>query len=145
MVSVNSDAMPYLLLADAVLLLHLAFIVFVVVGALAVWRWPRLAWLHVPALAWGAYAVIAGAICPLTPLENALRAAGGGTVYAPSFIEHYLLPIVYPDAVQGEAGRALQVALGLGVVVLNAVLYGLLVRRRRLDENRADASDRILP
>jgi Protein of Unknown function (DUF2784) len=144
-VSVNSDAMPYLLLADAVLLLHLAFIAFVVGGALAVWRWPRLAWLHLPALAWGAYAVITGAICPLTPLENALRAAGGGSVYAPSFIEHYLLPIVYPDAVQGEAGRALQVALGLGAVLLNAVLYGLLVRRRRLDENQVDSSDRAAP
>lgn len=130
-VSVDFDAMTYRVLADAVLMLHLAFIAFVVGGALVVRRWPRLAWLHLPALAWGAYAVIAGAICPLTPLENALRAAGGGSAYTPSFIEHYLLPIVYPDAVQGDAGRVLQVALGLGVVTLNAVLYGLIAMRRR--------------
>jgi hypothetical protein len=115
-VSVNSDAMPYLLLADAVLLLHLAFIAFVVVGAL-----------------------IGGAICPLTPLENALRAAGGGSVYTPSFIEHYLLPIVYPDAVQGAAGRGLQVALGVALVAGNAGLYALLLlrRRRAVAQNRA--------
>lgn len=139
MVSVNSDAMPYLLLADAVLLLHLAFIAFVVAGALLVWRWPRLAWLHLPALAWGAYAVIGGAICPLTPLENALRAAGGGSVYTPSFIEHYLLPIVYPDAVQGAAGRGWQVALGVALVAGNAGLYALLLlrRRRAVAQNRA--------
>lgn len=124
-------------LADGVLLLHLGFIVFVVGGAALVWRRPRLAWLHLPALAWGAYAVVAGAICPLTPLENALREAAGGGAYASSFIEHYLLPIVYPDVVQGEAGRAVQVALGVAVVAVNAVLYALLVRRRVIDENRA--------
>ena len=137
--------MPYLLLADAVLLLHLAFIAFVVAGALAVRRWPHLAWLHLPALAWGAYAVIAGAICPLTPLENALRAAGGGSAYSPSFIEHYLLPLVYPDAVQGDTGRALQVALGVGVVILNGALYWLIARRGPLDENRSGRSDRSEP
>ena len=137
--------MPYLLLADAVLLLHLAFIAFVVCGALAVWRWPRVAWLHLPALAWGVYAVIAGAICPLTPLENALRSAGGAAAYAPSFIEHYLLPIVYPEAVQGVAGRPLQVALGVAVVIVNVVLYAWLALRRGVGENRADASDRTRP
>jgi hypothetical protein len=124
-------------LADAVLLLHLAFIAFVTGGAGAVWLRPRLAWLHLPALAWGAYAAIAGAICPLTPLENALREAAGGRAYASSFIEHYLLPIIYPDFVQGEAGRSAQVVLGVAVVAVNAVVYGLLVRRRILDENRA--------
>ena len=92
------------LLADAVLLLHLAFVVFVVGGALLVWRQPSWTWLHLPALAWGAWVVVAGQICPLTPLENALRVAGGGAAYGDNFIEHYLLPIVYPDFVQGEAG-----------------------------------------
>ena len=106
------------LLADAVLLLHLAFVVFVAGGALLVWRRPAWAWLHLPALAWGAWVVVAGQICPLTPLENALRVAGGGTAYGDSFIEHYLLPIVYPDFVQGEAGqRAWQVGLGVALVV----------------------------
>src|SRR5438477_13191225 len=118
------------LLADAVLVLHLAFIAFACFGALAVWRWPRLAWLHLPALAWAAYVVMAGEICPLTPLENALRRAGGETGYRQSFIEHYLLPLIYPDAVQGEMGRGLQVALGVGLLALNVAVYTLALKRR---------------
>ena len=122
--------MTYRLLADAVLLLHFAFLAFVVGGALLVWRWPRLAWLHLPALAWGAYVVLSGAVCPLTPLESELRRAGGASGYDGSFIEHYLLPLVYPDAVQGPAGRGVQVALGVALVALNAGVYGLAWRRR---------------
>jgi hypothetical protein len=120
----------YRWLADAVLLAHLAFIAFAAFGALAVWRWPRLAWLHLPALAWAAYVVMAGEICPLTPLENALRRAGGEAGYRQSFIEHYLLPLIYPEAVQGEMGRGLQMALGVGLLVLNVALYALMLRRR---------------
>jgi len=120
----------YRWLADAVLLAHLAFIAFAAFGALAVWRWPRLAWLHLPALAWAAYVVMAGEICPLTPLENALRRAGGEAGYRQSFIEHYLLPLIYPEAVQGGMGRGLQVALGVGLLVLNLALYALAFRRR---------------
>ena len=122
--------MVYRWLADAVLLAHLAFIAFAAFGALAVWRWPRLAWLHLPTLAWAAYVVMAGEICPLTPLENALRRAGGEAGYRQSFIEHYLLPLIYPEAVQGEMGRGLQVALGVGLLVLNVALYALAFRRR---------------
>lgn len=127
MVSVNSDAMPYLLLADAVLLLHLAFIAFVVAGALLVWRWPRLAWLHLPALAWGAYAVIGGAVCPLTPLENALRRRAGDAGYAGGFVEHYVLPILYPAGLT----PGVQAWLGAFVVTLNAAIYAVAVARRR--------------
>lgn len=123
--------MLYRVLADAVLLFHLAFIAFAVFGALAVWRWPRLAWVHVPAMAWGAYVVLAGEICPLTPLENRFRQAGGQAGYAQSFIEHYLLPLVYPAAVQGEMGRGLQAFLGAALLVLNVGIYALLLRRRR--------------
>ena len=123
--------MVYRLLADAVLLLHLLFIAFALFGALALWRWPRLVWLHLPALAWGAYVVIAGDICPLTPLENRLRQAGGEAAYGPSFIEHYLLPLIYPAAVQGEMGRGLQALLGLGLLLVNAVTYAWFLRRRR--------------
>jgi Protein of Unknown function (DUF2784) len=130
--------MSYRILADAVLLLHFGFVAFVAAGALLVWRWPPLAWLHLPALAWGAYAVLAGAICPLTPLENALRAAGGRRVYDASFIEHYLLPLVYPGFVQGDAGRVWQIGLGVALVAFNAVVYALLARRRGLYENRGD-------
>ena len=119
------------LLADAVLVLHFAFLVFVVCGGLLAWHWPRLAWLHLPALAWGAYAVLAGEICPLTPLENALREAGGGRGYGGPFIDHYLLPLVYPAAVQGPNGRALQVALGAALLLANAGVYLLVWQRRR--------------
>ena len=122
--------MPYRLLADAVLLLHFGFLAFVVGGALLVWRWPRLAWLHLPALAWGAYVVLAGEICPLTPLENALRLAGGGGGYEGSFIEHYLLPLIYPGAVQGPAGRGVQVGLGVALLLFNAAVYVGVWRRR---------------
>ena len=129
------------LLADAVLLLHFGFVAFVAVGALLVLRWPRLAGLHLPAFAWGAYAVLSGALCPLTPLENALRVAGGGPAYDASFIEHYLLPIVYPGFVQGAAGRGWQVTLGVLLVAGNAFVYALLLWRRR--ENRRRRSSRI--
>jgi hypothetical protein len=122
--------MTYRWLADAVLLLHLAFIAFATFGALAVWRWPRLAWLHLPALGWAAYVVLAGDICPLTPLENTLRRAGGEAGYGQSFIEHYLLPLIYPDAVQGEMGRGLQAALGVGLLLLNLGAYAMLLARR---------------
>lgn len=132
--------MPHSLLADVVLLLHFGFLAFVVCGALLAWRWPLLAWLHLPALAWGAYAVLAGEICPLTPLENALREAGGGSGYGGSFIEHYLLPLIYPGAVQGPHGRILQVALGVALLLFNAGIYGLVWwrcrRRAGLPHNR---------
>jgi hypothetical protein len=117
-------------MADAVLLLHLAFIAFAALGALALPRWPRLAWLHLPALAWAAFVVIAGATCPLTPLENLLRRAGGESGYPQSFIERYLLPLVYPAAAQGESGRGWQVALGLALLAVNAAAYAWVLRRR---------------
>jgi hypothetical protein len=123
--------MLFRVLADAVLVFHLAFIAFAVFGALAVWRWPRLAWLHVPAMAWAAYVVLAGEICPLTPLENHFREAGGEAGYEQSFIEHYLLPLVYPAAVQGELGRGLQAVLGAALLAFNVAVYWMLFRRRR--------------
>ena len=132
--------MPYTLLADAVLLLHFGFVGFVAGGALLGLRWPRVAWLHLPALAWGAYVVLAGAICPLTPLESALRRAGGGSGYEDSFIAQHLLPLVYPAAVQGPMGRGLQVAIGVALLLFNAVVYALLCwrlwRRGGVPDNR---------
>lgn len=122
--------MLYRLLADTVLLLHLGFIAWAALGGLAAWRRPRWAWLHLPALAWGAWAVLAGAICPLTPLENRLRRLGGEAGYGGSFIEHYLLALVYPDWAQGEAGRWAQVALGVALLAFNAAVYAALWRRR---------------
>ncbi len=122
------------LAADVVALLHLAFVLFVVFGGLLVWRWPRLAWLHLPAVAWGALIEFAGWICPLTPLENDLRQVVGASGYAGGFIDHYLLALLYPAGLT----RGMQWALGAGVLALNSVVYGiLLVRRARLPERRA--------
>ena len=114
------------LLADAVLVLHLAFIVFVAAGALLLWRWPWLVWLHVPAALWAAYAELPGTICPLTPLENHLRALAGEQGYAGGFIEHYLTALIYP---QGPT-RAAQLWIGAVVVMVNVTLYAAWLRRR---------------
>lgn len=115
------------LAADAVLLLHLAFILFVVLGGLLVLRWPRLALLHLPAVAWGATVECLQLLCPLTPLENRLRRLAGERGYEGGFIEHYLEPLIYP------AGLTPGIQLGLGALVLliNLVPYGLLLRRLR--------------
>lgn len=106
-------------LADLVLVLHLAFLVFVAAGGLLVRRWPGLAWVHVPAVLWGAIVELAGWVCPLTPLENALRArAGTGTSHT-DFVARYLLPIVYPEGLS----RPAQVMLGVLVLVVNGGVY----------------------
>src|SRR4030095_5097434 len=95
------------LLADAVLVVHGLFIAFAVAGVALVWRWPRLAWLHVPAVAWAAWITWAGWNCPLTPLENALRSAAGESGYSGGFIEHYLLWFIFPERVaRGQQGGA---------------------------------------
>lgn len=119
--------MPCALLADTVVLLHLAFIAFAVLGGLLVLRWHRAAWLHLPALAWGAFIEFSGGICPLTPLENALRSAAGGAVYSQGFIERYIVPLIYP----GELTRELQFVLGGTLVAINVAIYGLVLYRRR--------------
>lgn len=119
--------MSYLLLADLLLLLHFAFVAFVVAGGLAVWRWPRAAWVHLPAVAWGAGIEWSGAVCPLTPLENRLRALGGGVTYPGDFVGEYLLPVLYPAGLT----RPVQVALGVFVVALNAAVYGWWLYRGR--------------
>ena len=113
--------------ADLVVAIHFAFILFVVGGGLLVLRYPRLAWVHVPAAAWGAGIVLVGGICPLTPLENALRRAAGQAGYDSGFIEHYLLPVIYPAGLTSAVG----LVLGLGVLLVNGALYALLWRRRR--------------
>ncbi len=121
--------MWYNVLANVVVVAHLLFIVFVVCGGVFVWRWRRLAWLHLPTAVWGALIEFRGWICPLTPLENKLRIAAGEAGYTGGFIEHYILPVVYP----ADLTRGLQIALGVGVVVLNVSVYvaALLLWRRR--------------
>jgi uncharacterized protein DUF2784 len=115
------------LAADAVLVGHLAFIAFVMLGALAVWRWRWVTWLHVPALAWAAFVEASGRVCPLTPLENALRMSAGDKGYAGDFVEHYLLAIVYPSGLT----REIQWLLAALVLIVNALLYGRLWLRAR--------------
>jgi hypothetical protein len=119
--------MWYRLAADAVLLLHLAFIAFVVLGALLALRWRWFAWVHLPAAAWGFIVELTGHICPLTVWENTLRAAAGQSGYAESFVEHYLLPVIYPAGLT----RAVQWALAAAVVSINVAIYGWVLAARR--------------
>ena len=119
------------LAADVVLVIHFAFIAFVVAGGILVARWPGLAWAHLPAAAWGAYVEIAGRICPLTYLENRLRVRAGEAGYSESFIEHYLLPIIYP----GGLTRTMQMTLATIVIVINVAIYSYLLLRRRKRRN----------
>ena len=115
-------------LADLVLLVHLLFVVFVVAGGLLVLRWPRLAWVHVPVALYGALIEFVGFICPLTPLEIWLRRLGGEAGYEGGFVEHYVTAALYPSGLT----REIQIGIGVGVLVLNAVVYATVVRRRRL-------------
>jgi len=115
----------YRIAADLLVLLHLAFIIFVVAGGFAVLKWPLLAVLHLPAAVWGALIEYRGWICPLTPWENRLRHLAGQDGYTEGFIEHYLLQIVYPAGLT----RDVQMTLGTIVVVVNLLIYGVLVYR----------------
>lgn len=119
--------MIYGLLADAVLVLHLAFILFVVLGGLLALRWRPVALLHIPCAVWGLLIELYGWICPLTPLENSLRAMAGEAGYAGGFIEHYLLPVIYP----GGLTREVQLVLAAVVVAVNAGIYLLVWRKWR--------------
>lgn len=118
--------MIYSLLADAVLLLHAAFIAFAAFGGLLALRRPNVIWLHLPTLAWGVVVQWADLICPLTPLENLLRSMGGEGVYSGAFIEHYLTPLLYPALLTLE----LRYLLGALLIVINAGVYVLVLRRR---------------
>ena len=117
--------MIYRLTADFVVLIHLAFILFAVLGGLLVLRYRRWALLHLPALIWAVLISLVGWVCPLTPLENWLRERAGVLGYDTSFIEHYLLPVIYP----GELTRRIQIFLGLLVLGINLGIYGLIAYR----------------
>jgi hypothetical protein len=117
----------YRALADLILALHLVFVLFVVLGGLLVLRWPRAAWLHVPAAIWGVLIEYTGWICPLTPLENSLRTRGGEAGYNGGFIEHYIQPLLYPAGLT----RSTQVVLGSLVLVLNLTAYRIALSRMR--------------
>ncbi len=118
--------MLYRALADLTVLVHFAFVLFVACGAFLVLRWHRLVWVHIPAVIWGALIEFAGWVCPLTPLENRLRLLGGSAGYSGGFIEHYILPILYPRGLT----RGVQVVLGVLVLLINVAIYGWLIRGR---------------
>ena len=105
-------------------MVHLLFVLFAVAGGLLLFRWPRWAWLHLPAAAWAAFVELAGVYCPLTPLEIALRERVGVAGYEDGFVSHYILPVLYPAGLTSD----IQVVLGIGVVTLNGVVYLLAWR-----------------
>lgn len=119
--------MGWRFLADVTVVAHLAFIAFAVLGGVLVLRQPRWAWLHLPAVAWVVWLELTGAICPLTPLENGLRERAGDAGYAGGFIDHYIVPLIYPAGLT----PTLQTALGLAVLGIAVVTYGLAWRRLR--------------
>jgi hypothetical protein len=119
--------MLFRLTADLLVGIHFLFIVFVVIGGFLCWRWPRMAWVHLPAAIWGAVIELMGWVCPLTPLENTFRRRAGQVGYEGGFIEHYLLPVIYPAGLT----REVQLGLGVAVILLNAIAYGVVIRRLR--------------
>ncbi len=128
--------MIYRVAADLTVALHFCFILLVVLGGLLVLRWPKAAWVHLPAATWGALVEFTGFYCPLTPLENWLRRAGGEAGYSGGYIEHYLIPLIYPDGLT----RELQILLGTAVVLINVVIYGFVIRNRRRLQRSSRAS-----
>jgi hypothetical protein len=119
--------MIYRILADAVLVIHLSFIVFAVAGAFAALRWRFLIWVHLPCALWAIAIELGGWICPLTPFEIYLRHSAGQAGYTGGFIQHYLVPIIYPH----NLTREIQIGLGIGVLVINLVVYALVVSKAR--------------
>ena len=120
------SAAMYRIFADLVLVIHAAFILFVVFGGLLVIWWPRIAPWHLAAMAWGAVVMAFGWICPLTPLENMLRPIAGHASYRGGFIDHYIGALIYPPGLT----RSVQIFLAAALIIGNAVVYGLLLRRR---------------
>lgn len=117
--------MLYRIAADLLVLLHLGFILFVVAGGLTAFKWPWMAMLHIPAAVWGALIEFRSWVCPLTPIENRLRQLAGEEGYAEGFIEHYIMPLVYPAGLT----RDIQTTLGTAVVVINLCIYSVLLYR----------------
>ncbi len=134
--------MSYALLADLVVVAHLLFVVFALGGGLLVLRWPWLALAHLPAAAWAVLVEFKGWICPLTPLENSLRARAGEGVYQHGFVEEYLLPVLYPATLTYR----MQLLLGAGVLLVNLLVYGWVwrtLRARQADQRSTSAASSV--
>jgi len=113
-------------IADALVVAHFAFTAFVIFGGFLTWRWPRLALLHLPALAWGCWIEVSHSVCPLTPLENHWRHLAGEAGYREGFLSHYLVRVLYPPGLTGDV----QYVLAALLIAVNAVAYLGLVWRR---------------
>lgn len=124
--------MIWSLLADALVIAHFGFTAFVIFGGFLTWRWPRIAFAHLPALAWGIWVEVSGAICPLTPLENQLRMRGGEAGYSGGFLAHYIGSILYPAGLTPH----IQWLLGGMLVGLNGFAYGWLNARKSRTHGR---------
>jgi Protein of Unknown function (DUF2784) len=122
----NAAHVPYQLLADLIVLVHVVFVIFAVVGGLLAARWRCFVWIHPPAVIWAAIVEFFGWVCPLTPLENWLRRRGGQGGYPSDFIAHYILPVLYPEGLT----REVQIALGMIVVLLNLAIYAWIFRNK---------------
>jgi hypothetical protein len=114
------------LLAALVVAVHLAFVVFATLGGLLALRWPSVAWVHVRCAVWAAFVEFSGRICPLTPLENALRRRAGLELYSGDFVANYIFPVLYPEGLT----RDVQILVGAFVVALNVAAYGWVIRQR---------------
>jgi Protein of Unknown function (DUF2784) len=114
-------------IAELIVVVHFAFVMFVVFGGLLALRWPRVAWIHLPAAIWGVLIEFTGWICPLTPLENRLRRASGEAGYQGDFIAHYILPMLYPNGLT----RADQLMLGAAALAFNIAVYAFVIVRHR--------------
>lgn len=112
--------------ADLLVVVHFVFIVFVMFGGLLVLKWRKVAILHIPCAIWGALVEFSGWICPLTPFERYLREAAGGAAYSGGFIDHYIMPLIYPTGLT----RGMQISLGITVVIVNLCVYGLVIINR---------------
>lgn len=119
--------MTHQILAELLVVLHLAFVVFVLAGGLLALRWRWIPLIHLPAALWGVFIELSGGLCPLTPLENALRRAAGESGYSGGFIEHYILPVLYPEWLSAP----MQLVLAAVVIVVNGMVYALVLSRRR--------------
>ncbi len=126
--------MPYGIFADIVVLIHLAFVIFAVLGAfLIIWR-PWILWLHLPAIFWAIWIEMTGGICPLTPLENWLRNQAGQGGYRGDFVEYYLMPVLYPLGLT----RNIQILLGVLVILANLAIYGYVIFRLKPNPDKPE-------
>jgi hypothetical protein len=122
----------YRFFADVLVVVHFLFILFVLAGGILVLRRPRLAILHLPAVIWGAAVELCGWICPLTPLENYFRGLSGSTGYSGDFVEHYLIPLIYPE----NLTIGTQYILGWMVIIVNLIFYLIVWRKKKITQQK---------